>query len=413
MTRRNFSLSEPAQSAGWSILRALLVGGTLLFAACSGSTPSDAGGSGGSTSSGGAASGGAALASGGAPAATSGGSSTASGGASISGAPSDGGRTSNTEGGKTSASGGSESATGGSTATNGGGGAAGASAGKSNGGASAGGQPMSGGSANAGAAGSGNGAGSGGASLSSGCGATEALKSGRATLEVSGTSREYILKMPDDYDPKHPYKLIFAFHARGGNASQVAGSGNNDYYGLVSKAGGKAIFVSPEGIDAGWRNENGRDIAFVKAMLSFFNSKLCIDQQRIFSTGFSFGGMMSDAIGCAMADVFRAIAPMSGGIPNAEHPYSGCDQVNMHPIAVWMAHGDNDTVVPLADGKAALDLFVKRSQCQAQTSPVMPSPCVAYQGCLPDYPITFCQFSGGHGVPNFASAAIWDFFNQF
>ena len=122
---------------------------------------------------------------------------------------------------------------------------------------------------------------------------------------------------------------------------------------------------------------------------------------------------MSDAIGCAMADVFRAIAPMSGGIPNAEHPYSGCDQVNMHPIAVWMAHGDNDTTVPLADGKAALDIFVKRAQCQSQTMPVTPSPCVAYQGCMPDYPITFCQFSGGHMVPSFASQAIWAFFNQF
>lgn len=72
-----------------------------------------------------------------------------------------------------------------------------------------------------------------------------------------------------------------------------------------------------------------------------------------------------------------------------------------------------DTVVPLADGKAALDIFLKRSQCQAETVPVTPSPCVSYQGCLPDYAVTFCQFSGGHGVPNFASDAIWTFFKQF
>jgi poly(3-hydroxybutyrate) depolymerase len=123
--------------------------------------------------------------------------------------------------------------------------------------------------------------------------------------------------------------------------------------------------------------------------------------------------MMSDAIGCAMADVFRAIAPMAGGIPNPEHPYSGCDQPNMHPIAVWMAHGDNDTVVPLADGKDALNLFIARNKCQNQTMPVNPSPCVAYQGCTAGYPIHFCQFAGGHTTPSFASAAIWTFFNQF
>lgn len=291
-------------------------------------------------------------------------------------------------------SGGSGPATGGGSASSGD---------AATGGALAGGAAVGGASGGAGA----------GAATSAGCLAPDGLESGRASIDVDGATREYILKMPDDYDSKHPYKLIFAFHARGGNATQVAGSANDDYYGLVSRADGQAIFVSPEGLDAGWRNTDGRDIAFVKAMLSELGSKLCIDQQRIFATGFSFGGMMSDAIGCAMADVFRAIAPMSGGVPNADHPYSGCDQLNMHPIAVWMSHGDADTTVPLADGKAALDIFVARSQCQAQTTPATPSPCVAYEGCLPEYPIHFCQFSGGHTPPNFAPAAIWTFFSQF
>jgi polyhydroxybutyrate depolymerase len=339
-------------------------------------------------------------------------------------------------GGAASGSGGaSTSGTGGSVAGNGGsqgsgampggnGGAVDAGSGGTAGGGStgAGGQAGLAGSGGLGAGGAtGTGGGQGGSTggggagsmPSAGCGISDWLKSGRATISVSGTSREYILKIPDNYDTNHAHKLIFAFHARGGNATQVAGSGNNNYYGLYSRAGGSAIFVSPEGLDAGWRNTDGRDINFVKEMLAQFSAKLCIDQRRIFSTGFSFGGMMSDAIGCAMADVFRAIAPMAGGLPNAEHPYSGCDQPNMHPIAVWMSHGDNDTVVPLADGKAALDLFVKRSGCQQQTAPVMPSPCVAYQECMPDYPIQFCQFQGGHQVPSFASAAIWAFFNQF
>ena len=56
--------------------------------------------------------------------------------------------------------------------------------------------------------------------------------------EFSPRTREYILRLPDDYDAALPHKLIFAFHARGGNASQVAGGGNDDYYGLFSRAGG-------------------------------------------------------------------------------------------------------------------------------------------------------------------------------
>jgi polyhydroxybutyrate depolymerase len=224
--------------------------------------------------------------------------------------------------------------------------------------------------------------------------------------------REYILRLPDDYEPSKPHKLVFAFHAMGGNASQVSGGGNNDYYGLFSRSDGSAVFVSPEGIDAGWRNTGGRDVELVKTLIALFDSELCIDRERIFSTGFSFGGMMSDAIGCAMADVFRAIAPMAGAIPNPAHLYSECNQPNMDPIAVWMAHGTSDTVVPIEDGKDALELFLARAQCQSATMPVDPSPCVAYQGCLAGNPIHFCEFSGGHMVPSFASAAIWDFFAQ-
>jgi len=241
-----------------------------------------------------------------------------------------------------------------------------------------------------------------------GCGATP-LASGRATIDVSGTMRDYVLKVPDDYDPSKPYKLIFAWHWRGGVANDVVSGGiiGGPYYGLEKRAAGSAIFVAPEGIDMGWANTNGRDIAFLKAMLTLFNSKLCVDQQRIFSTGFSYGGMMSDAIGCEMADVFRAIAPNSGAL------YSGCKEPNKHPIAVLLMHGNNDTTVPLTDGQAALAKFVERDQCGSMTAPVDPSPCVEYQGCTEGYPVKYCEFSGGHMPWSAAPDTVWKFFSQF
>jgi polyhydroxybutyrate depolymerase len=257
-------------------------------------------------------------------------------------------------------------------------------------------------------------AGTGGApSRSAGCGTAPTLESGTRAIDVAGIAREYTLRLPDNYDMNQPYRLVFAFHAMGGNMGQVAGGSNNDYYGLFSRADDSAIFVSPNGIDAGWRNTDGRDVEFVKAMLAEFEADLCIDPGRIFATGFSFGGMMSNAIGCALADVFRAIAPMAGAIPNPDHLYSECNQVNDHPIAMWMAHGDTDAVVPYSDGLDALNLFLERAECGTETVAVSPSPCVAYQGCMPDYPIHLCEFSGGHSVPGFAAEGIWSFFEQF
>jgi poly(3-hydroxybutyrate) depolymerase len=407
----------------------------VLLAACS-STGDPAGGSGGSapasggvsTASGGMASvppgsggvisnGGSAPISGGVPAATGGASS--SGGTPIV----TGGTKSESSGGVPAATGGSAGTTAGAATTGGSSAGAGGNAGASRGGAGPGGGSSGAGAGNAGRAStggsvtsSGGTGGAGGASTgSTGCGASDPLKSGRASIDVSGTKRDYILAVPSAYSASKPYKLIFAFHWKGGSANDVAtGSiGGGPYYGLEQRASGNAILVAPEGIDAGFANTGGRDIAFVKALLALFRSKLCIDDQRIFSTGFSYGGMMSDSIGCELADVFRAIAPMSGAIPNADHPYSGCNKATDHPIAVWMSHGDNDTVVPLADGKDALNLFVARNKCQTTTAAVSPSPCVAYQGCTSGYPIHFCQFSGGHNAPSFASAAIWTFFNQF
>ena len=286
-------------------------------------------------------------------------------------------------------------ATGGSGATAGNGGTAGAgTAGTGTGG---------------GAAGRG-GAGGGGGAATGGCGTSTSLQSGRASIDVSGTTREYILALPSGYDANHPYRLIFGFHWSGGVANDVA-SGQiigGPYYGLQSRSAGSAIFVAPEGLNKGWANTGGGDIAFVKAMLAYFEANLCIDQSRIFSTGFSYGGMMSDEIGTEMGDVFRAIAPMSDAC------YSGgCRATNNHPIAVWMAHGDNDTTVPLADGMTALNKFLTKNGCGTETTPVNPSPCVQYQGCMTGYPVTWCKFSGGHMPWSPAPDAVWTFFSQF
>ena len=114
---------------------------------------------------------------------------------------------------------------------------------------------------------------------STGCGTSTSLQNGRASIDVSGTAREYILALPSGYDANHPYRLIFGFHWSGGVANDVA-SGQiigGPYYGLQSRSAGSAIFVAPEGLNKGWANTGGGDIAFVKAMLAYFEANLCID----------------------------------------------------------------------------------------------------------------------------------------
>ncbi|HEY3497342.1 MAG TPA: prolyl oligopeptidase family serine peptidase [Polyangiaceae bacterium] len=305
---------------------------------------------------------------------------------------------------------GGRSGSGGGDSGRAGGGSGGASAGLG-GTANDGGTAGTGGAPNGGGAGTGpaGGSGGGGPRTSAGCGKATTLESGRATIDVAGTNREYILAIPEGYNPDTPYKLIFGLHWRGGQASDVATGGTvglGNYYGLQDLADGSAIFVSPEGIDNGWANTGGRDIALMKAILARFDAELCVDLDRIFSVGFSYGGMMSFAIACEMGDVFRAIAPMSGAL------YSGCGN-GTEPIAMFGTHGISDNVVPIGDGRTGLAEILERNHCSTTTTPVTPSPCVSYEGCDEGYPVTWCEFDGSHSPQRWSSQPVWDFFSGF
>ncbi len=238
---------------------------------------------------------------------------------------------------------------------------------------------------------------------SAGCGSTAAVESGRFSIDVGGNEREYILALPDDYDSTRPYRLVFTWHPGGGTAQGTA----NNYYGLRQLSEDSAIFVSPEGINNGWANTQGRDIAFLDAMLERFEGELCIDESRLFSTGFSYGGMMSFAVGCARAEQFRAIAPMSGAL------YSGCEDGDVS-IAMFGFHGNDDDVVPLGNGETARNVIAERNGCEPVAAAVEAEDgCLSFQGCAEGAPTTWCEFDGGHRpAPNSASR-IWEFFSGF
>jgi polyhydroxybutyrate depolymerase len=314
-------------------------------------------------------------------------------------------------------SGGASASGGASPGSGGRGGGSGTTTGGKNGGVPA----LGSGGAMGGVGPTGSGGAGGAATMSSGCGKAPPA-SNRYTIDVAGTSREYILYVPTNYDQNHPYRLIFAWHPLGGTAQQTAGTGNNGYYGMRAASNGDAILVSPEGLpfqgtSLGWGNTGGRDIDFLRAMLTKFKSEMCIDEGRIFSTGFSFGGMMSNAVGCA--GLARAIAPMAG---NSQ--VSGC-QSGTQPVAEMGFHGTHDSVVDIAGGRKARDEFLKRNQCSADSMPTQPSwcdglasnylpcTCVSYQGCAAGYPVIWCEYNADHQAAPTSGPTIWKFFSQF
>ena len=246
-----------------------------------------------------------------------------------------------------------------------------------------------------------------------GCGKAPALSSGAHTIVSGGTTRSYILTLPGNYDRNHPYRLVFAFHWLGGTDTDVAtGRSVRPYYGLQDLAQNTTIFVAPQGINNGWANTNGRDTAFVDAMLGQFEAGLCIDTTRIFSVGFSYGAAMTYALACARATVFRAVAVYSGGL------LSGCSGGTL-PIAYLASHGISDPTLSYSGGLALADRFVRNNHCTMQTPPAPARGSRAhtvtdFKNCSAGHPVEWIAFDGRHTeVLPYLPGLTWQFFTQF
>jgi poly(3-hydroxybutyrate) depolymerase len=240
---------------------------------------------------------------------------------------------------------------------------------------------------------------------SAGCGSAAKLSTGEQTITSDGVQRSYWLELPTDYDRNKAYPVIIGLHWRDGSATEVRTW--NGFFGLKPLYGNNAIFIAPQGLDAGWANTGGRDIRFMRNLISQVQQGTCTDPQRVFATGFSFGGMMSTAIGCEMGDVVRAIAPLAGSV------WSGCGN-STHRVAAIFDHAMDDNVVPYSAGEQARNTFVSRNSCSATTVPIGTNGCVEYQGCSAGKPVVWCgHATGGHWPPNFAASETKAFFDRF
>jgi polyhydroxybutyrate depolymerase len=247
----------------------------------------------------------------------------------------------------------------------------------------------------AGAGGSG-----GGGTPAPGCGNTAAPKGARnLTIQVNGKARTYVLFVPTGYDPKKSIPLIFAWHSSGADGAE-----SRRYYKLEPVTGDGAIIVYPDGLNGAWDlSANGVDMKFFDLLLESISKDYCVDQARVFSTGYSFGGMMSNSLACSRGSKLRAFAPMAGAF------FDGTKSCAT-PVPAWIAHGTNDNLVSYASGQAARDIWLKTNGCGTTTMPTSPSPCVAYQ-CSKSS-VTWCVHSDGHVWPNFASKGVWAFFTS-
>ena len=255
-----------------------------------------------------------------------------------------------------------------------------------------------------------------------GCGKTwNRVKSGSYEFQWSKGKRTIRIDIPDNYDNKKPYKLIFGMHCMGGWAGGVQQEG---YYGLKPLDTQKtAIFVAPEGNgnQAPWGQD---DYLLFDELLADLQSNLCIDSSRVFSTGFSYGSMFSNGLSWNHQDVLRAVAVYETAERNIWLPQRQNKGVG------WMGVlGLQDDLCRPEMGRAARDIILElnseggkaKNEKAKEYGGSGPHVCYDYTTVEERFPVRWCTQNGGHiwdhkdpgQNKTWVPQVTWDFFSKF
>ncbi len=222
---------------------------------------------------------------------------------------------------------------------------------------------------------------------------------GTNTFTSANLEREILVDLPEGWDGETEVPLLFVFHGLGGNAEEmVAYSG----YDTVAAAG-NAIVIYAHGADDSvgeqvhpteWNyllprygNDNP-DVVYFRDVLKCAAEAWMIDEDRIYLSGMSAGGLFSTFLTLTQSDVVAAAAPFSGGFGLAfPETYD-----NLTPILVSWG-GETDTAVSTNFDDLAEALLTQ----------------YAAEGRFH----VACDHGAGHTWPGAMTAAAWDFLSRF
>jgi len=166
------------------------------------------------------------------------------------------------------------------------------------------------------------------------------------SFDFSGTTREYILYTPPNM-PAGPRPLVFNFHGYTNNMSFQMGYSEMNAVADV----GKFYVVYPQGLpDANginhwnaWQDPTDvDDIGYINALLDYLLATESINPQRVYSCGFSNGGIFSYALAGQLSNRFAAVASVAGTMTEVMLQ----NTTPTRPVPVFHIHGSLDLIVP-------------------------------------------------------------------
>jgi polyhydroxybutyrate depolymerase len=234
------------------------------------------------------------------------------------------------------------------------------------------------------------------------------------TWTVDGLKREAIVFAPAPTTSNVRHPLVFGFHGHGGNMQAMS-----QLMHLQTLWPG-AIVVYPQGLNSprpidppenapGWQfeanqtrgNVGNRDLDFFDAMVATMKQKFSVDDNRIYSTGFSAGGMFSYLLWAERSKTIAAIGEVAGRLWDTEHL--------TEPRPILAIAGQQDTTDPF---DLQVQSIEKARQVDSANGPDLscgPHNCKFYASTT-QTPVKKFIHPGGHVYPPWAPEEIVKFF---
>ena len=228
---------------------------------------------------------------------------------------------------------------------------------------------------------------------------------------MDGVEREALVYLPVSAS-KSKSPVIFAFHGHGGNMHFAArGMALQNYWpeAIVVYPQGlptPGIIMDGEGKKPGWQREAGqehdRDLKFVDAILKSLREKYSIDDNRVYASGFSNGGLFTYLLLSQRPNVFAAFAPGGAVL---------LPQVSLtQPRPVLHYGGQSDQLARFEKQQATIDQVRKFNGCAPQGESCGAS-CTLYRSSKGAAVETFIH-PYGHFYPPAVTQIIVKFFKE-
>jgi len=168
-------------------------------------------------------------------------------------------------------------------------------------------------------------------------------------LQQNKVDRDYLLYTPESYSPDQPAALVVVLHGGHGNAERVA-----KQTGFVPIADRNGFLLAfPQAQDENWND--GRqvtaskfdDVSYITSVVDDVVARRAIDINRVYVTGISNGGMMTQRLACDATDRFAAFASVVANLPASLESTCRPSQ----PVKIMMINGNADPLMPYRGGE--------------------------------------------------------------